>query len=177
MFSGIPNKDDWKPKGLTQKGFGRGASGIVWSRAFSATARGVSDLPADCENLGYPAIEKGTMFADCPFRGSKLQSMYDPPARAGASDPLSDGPDLSFVRCLARAGRFVGSSTEAELSALPEGGARRQERRIHGSSCEATRRVPRPRRERFETAIIERYRRRESRLEKAWIEMYPAGAA
>ena len=38
-------------------------------------------------------------------------------------------------------------------------------------------RIPKLRRQKFETAIIERYRRRESSVEEALIEMYLAGVS
>ena len=50
-------------------------------------------------------------------------------------------------------------------------------RRLHTRAGEVTLRVPKLRRQTFETAIIERYRRRESSVEEAWIEMYLAGVS
>src|SRR6188472_1768986 len=49
------------------------------------------------------------------------------------------------------------------------------ERSLHTVAGEVNLRVPKLRRQTFETAIIERYRRRESSVEEALIEMYLAG--
>ena len=48
-------------------------------------------------------------------------------------------------------------------------------RKLHTRAGEVSLRVPKLRRQTFETAIIERYRRRESSVEEALIEMYLAG--
>ena len=49
------------------------------------------------------------------------------------------------------------------------------ERSLQTSAGEVNFKVPKLRRQTFETAIIQRYRRRESSLEEALIEMYLAG--
>ena len=50
-------------------------------------------------------------------------------------------------------------------------------RKLHTRAGEVTLKVPKLRRQTFETAIIERYRRRESSVEEALIEMYLAGVS
>jgi transposase-like protein len=50
-------------------------------------------------------------------------------------------------------------------------------RKLHTSAGEVELKVPKLRTLTFETAIIERYRRRESSVEEALIEMYPAGVS
>jgi putative transposase len=50
-------------------------------------------------------------------------------------------------------------------------------RKLHTRAGEVSLRVPKLRRQTFETAIIERYRRRESSVEEALIEMYLAGVS
>lgn len=50
-------------------------------------------------------------------------------------------------------------------------------RKLHTKSSEVTLNVPKLRQQKFETAIIERYRRRESSVEEAMIEMYHAGVS
>jgi putative transposase len=50
-------------------------------------------------------------------------------------------------------------------------------RQLHTRAGEGKLRVPKLRRQTFETAIIERYRRRESSVEEALIEMYLAGVS
>lgn len=50
-------------------------------------------------------------------------------------------------------------------------------RKLHTKAGEVTLNVPKLRQQRFETAIIERYKRRESSVEEALIEMYLAGVS
>ena len=51
------------------------------------------------------------------------------------------------------------------------------QRKLHTKSGEVSLKVPKLRRQTFETAIIERYRRREASVEEALIEMYLAGVS
>lgn len=51
------------------------------------------------------------------------------------------------------------------------------QRKLHTQTGEVTLNVPKLRRQTFETAIIERYRRREASVEEALIEMYLAGVS
>lgn len=51
------------------------------------------------------------------------------------------------------------------------------DRKLHTRAGEVTLKVPKLRRQTFETAIIERYRRRESSIEESLIEMYLAGVS
>ena len=51
------------------------------------------------------------------------------------------------------------------------------QRKLHTKAGEVTLNVPKLRRQTFETAIIERYRRRETSIEEALIEMYLAGVS
>ena len=51
------------------------------------------------------------------------------------------------------------------------------QRKLHTQAGEVTLNVPKLRRQTFETAIIERYRRRESSVEESLIEMYLAGVS
>ena len=51
------------------------------------------------------------------------------------------------------------------------------QRKLHTRAGEVTLKVPKLRRQTFETAIIERYRRREASVEEALIEMYLAGVS
>src|SRR6201982_2338483 len=61
------------------------------------------------------------------------------------------------------------------LAATPVPG--HYERGLQTKAGEVRLRVPKLRRQTFETAIIERYRRRESSVEEALIEMYLAGVS
>jgi len=51
------------------------------------------------------------------------------------------------------------------------------QRKLHTKAGEVTLNVPKLRQHKFETAIIERYKRRESSVEEALIEMYLAGVS
>ena len=51
------------------------------------------------------------------------------------------------------------------------------ERKLHTKAGEVTLKMPKLRKQAFETAIIERYRRRESSIEESLIEMYLAGVS
>ena len=72
---------------------------------------------------------------------------------------------------LCRAGRY--ERTEARQDTR----AGRYDRKLHTTAGEVRLKVPKLRRQTFETAIIERYRRRESSVEEALIEMYLAGVS
>ena len=94
-------------------------------------------------------------------------------------------------------GKIVCGSVEETLNALLEAEAERlcnaeryertqarrdtragsYERKLHTTAGEVSLKVPKLRRQTFETAIIERYRRRESSVEEALIEMYLAGVS
>jgi transposase-like protein len=94
-------------------------------------------------------------------------------------------------------GRIVRGTVEDTLNALLDAeadrlcNARRYERtearrdlragtyrrKLHTRAGEVSLRVPKLRRQTFETAIIERYRRRETSVEEALIEMYLAGVS
>jgi len=51
------------------------------------------------------------------------------------------------------------------------------QRKLHTKTGEATLNMPKLRKPPFETTIVERYRRRESSVEEALIEMYLAGVS
>lgn len=126
--------------------------------------------------------------------------MTDPEATANA--PMPDKPmaeviniDETLIR--GHLGKVVRESVQETLNALLDAeadqlcGARRYERspervdtraghyerQLHTKAGEVTLRVPKLRNVPFETAIIERYRRRESSVEEAMLEMYYAGVS
>jgi transposase-like protein len=57
------------------------------------------------------------------------------------------------------------------------GRAGHYKRKLHTKAGEVELKIPKPRGAKFETAIIERYRRRESSVEEALMEMYLAGVS
>jgi putative transposase len=72
--------------------------------------------------------------------------------------------------------QLLAHTTAAERSeARQDTRAGSYDRTLQTSAGEVTLKVPKLRRQTFETAIIERYRRRESSVEEALIEMYLAG--
>ncbi|MDJ0947142.1 MAG: IS256 family transposase [Kiloniellales bacterium] len=77
----------------------------------------------------------------------------------------------------AEADRLVGAGRYERTEARQDTRAGSYDRKLHTTAGEVTLKVPKLRRQTFETAIIERYRRRESSVEEALIEMYLAGVS
>ncbi len=72
---------------------------------------------------------------------------------------------------------LVGAERHGRTADREAGRAGHYERRLTTTSGEVTIRMPKPEGMRFTTAIIERYRRRETSVEEAMIEMYLAGVS
>lgn len=114
-----------------------------------------------------------------------------------STKPLSNVIRIDDERIQDHLGKIVRGSVEETLNALLEAEAERlcnaeryertharrdtragrYERKLHTTAGEVSLKVPKLRRQTFETAIIERYRRRESSVEEALIEMYLAGVS
>lgn len=77
----------------------------------------------------------------------------------------------------AEADRLCGAGRYERSEARRDTRAGSYDRSLHTKAGEVTLKVPKLRRQTFETAIIERYRRRESSVEEALIEMYLAGVS
>ena len=77
----------------------------------------------------------------------------------------------------AEAERLVGAGRYERTEARRDTRAGSYERKLHTMAGEVKLKVPKLRRQTFETAIIERYQRRESSVEEALIEMYLAGVS
>src|SRR4051812_39944931 len=75
----------------------------------------------------------------------------------------------------AEADQLCGAGRYERSQARKDTRAGSYDRTLQTSAGEVTLKVPKLRRQAFETAIIERYRRRESSVEEALIEMYLAG--
>ena len=75
----------------------------------------------------------------------------------------------------AEADRLCNAQRYERTEARRDTRAGHYERSLETKAGEVTLKVPKLRRQTFETAIIERYRRRESSVEEALIEMYLAG--
>jgi transposase-like protein len=125
--------------------------------------------------------------------------MMEPTKEAGSVEKQPLGPvvQIDEGRIQAHLDGVVRSTVEEALNALLDAeadhlcGARKYERsegrkdtragsydrQLHTKAGEVTLTVPKLRSLPFETAIIERYRRRESSVEEALIEMYLAGVS
>jgi putative transposase len=77
----------------------------------------------------------------------------------------------------AEADRLCGAGRYERREGRQDTRAGSYERALHTKAGEVKLKVPKLRRQTFETAIIERYRRRESSVEEALIEMYLAGVS
>src|SRR6201982_846086 len=76
---------------------------------------------------------------------------------------------------VAGADRLFGAGRSERSEGRQDTRAGSYERTLETRAGDVTLKVPKLRRQTFETAIIERYRRRESSVEEALIEMYLAG--
>ena len=112
-------------------------------------------------------------------------------------NPMGQVIQIDEARIRDHLGEMVRGSVEETLNALLDAEADRlcnaqryersearrdtraghYERKLHTKAGEVQLRIPKLRQQTFETAIIERYRRRESSVEEALIEMYLAGVS
>jgi len=100
----------------------------------------------------------------------KIQAHLDQVVRATVEETLNAPLD-------AEADQLCGAKRYERTEARQDTRAGSYERRLHTRAGEVTLKVPKLRSLPFETAIIERYRRRESSVEEALIEMYLAGVS
>ena len=77
----------------------------------------------------------------------------------------------------AEADRLCGAGRYERTDSRRDTRAGSYDRKLHTKAGEVNLKVPKLRQQTFETAIIERYRRRESSVEEAMIEMYLAGVS
>lgn len=77
----------------------------------------------------------------------------------------------------AEADRLVGAERYARTDDRRDYRSGHYERKLHTKAGEVTLKVPKLRKQTLDTAIIERYRRRESSVEEALMEMYLAGVS
>jgi len=77
----------------------------------------------------------------------------------------------------AEADRMCGAQRYERSADRVDGRAGHYERKLHTKAGEVNLKVPKLRRQTFETAIIERYKRREASIEESLIEMYLAGVS
>jgi putative transposase len=100
----------------------------------------------------------------------RIKSHLDRVVRGSVEETLNALLDAEADR-LCNAQRYERSEARCDMR------AGHYERNLHTKAGEVRLRVPKLRRQTFETAIIERYRRRESSVEEALIEMYLAGVS
>jgi len=100
----------------------------------------------------------------------KIQAHLDQVVRATVEETLNALLD-------AEADQLCGARKYERTEARQDTRAGSYERQLHTRAGEVKLKVPKLRRLPFETAIIERYRRRESSVEEALIEMYLAGVS
>jgi putative transposase len=77
----------------------------------------------------------------------------------------------------AEANRLCNAQRYERTEARTDGRAGHYKRKLHSKAGEVELEIPKLRRAKFETAIIERYKRRESSVEEALMEMYLAGVS
>jgi len=101
---------------------------------------------------------------------SKLKAHVDEVVRSSVEETLNTLLDAEADR-ICRAQRYERSPERTDTR------AGHYERQLETKAGEVTLKVPKLRRLPFETAIIERYRRREASVEEALVEMYLAGVS
>jgi len=100
----------------------------------------------------------------------KLKDHVDEVVRSSVEETLNGLLDAEADQ-IYRAQRYERSPERVD------GRAGHYERKLETKAGEVTLRVPKLRRLPFETAIVERYKRRESSVEEALVEMYLAGVS
>jgi len=100
----------------------------------------------------------------------RIQNHLDRVVRGTVEETLNAMLDAE-ADALCQAGRY--EHTEGRTDTR----AGHYRRKLYTKAGEVTLKVPKLRKTTFETAIIERYRRRESSIEEALIEMYLAGVS
>ena len=100
----------------------------------------------------------------------RIKNHLDRVVRGSVEDTLNALLDAEADR-LCNAQRYERSEARRDTR------AGHYERRLHTKAGEVRLKIPKLRQQTFETAIIERYRRRESSVEEALIEMYLAGVS
>ena len=125
-----------------------------------------------------PTMEAGVETASGPkslgaviqIDESKMQAHLDEVVRATVEETLNALLD-------AEADQLCGARKYERTEGRKDTRAGSYDRQLHSKAGEVTLQVPKLRSLPFETAIIERYRRRESSVEEALIEMYLAGVS
>jgi len=102
--------------------------------------------------------------------GEKIREHLGELVRGSVEETLNNLLDMEADQ-LCNAGRYERTTARQDKR------AGHYERKLHTTAGEVKLKVPKLRLQKFETAIIERYRRREASVEEAMIEMYLAGVS
>jgi len=114
---------------------------------------------------------KGTALSNViRIDGDRVKEHLDKVVRGTVEETLNAMLEAEADR-LCNAGRYERSEARRDLRSGS------YERKLQTKAGSVTLKMPKLRQQAFETAIIERYRRRESSVEEALIEMYPAGVS
>lgn len=122
------------------------------------------------EPTGTAGNENKTLGSVVQIDEGKIQAHLDQVVRATVEETLNALLD-------AEADHLCGAKRYERTEARQDTRAGSYERQLHTRAGEVTLKVPKLRSLPFETAIIERYRRRESSVEEVLIEMYLAGVS
>lgn len=150
----------------TQSGIG--SAGMIGSPSNPLSGKSVLDTPGESAAAGSP--EPSELKASLMIDTEKVRSHLDEVVRSTVQETLNQLLDAEADR-VAGAGRYERSEARRDTRA---GSYQRQ---LQTKAGEVTLTVPRLRKLPLETAIIERYKRRESSVEEALIEMYLAGVS
>ncbi len=104
------------------------------------------------------------------FDDRRVRNHLDNVVRESVEEALNAMLDAE-ADAMCKAQRYGRSPDRIDIRAVS------YERQLHTKAGEVTLKVPKLRRQTFETAIIERYKRRESSIEESLIEMYLAGVS
>jgi transposase-like protein len=122
------------------------------------------------KKVSKKSVNKGVVSNIVSVNEEKIQSHVDQVVRSTVEETLNGLLDAEADR-LCNAGRYERSEGRKDTR------AGHYNRKLHTKAGEVELKVPKLRTATFETAIIERYRRRESSVEEALIEMYLAGVS
>lgn len=111
-------------------------------------------------------------------KGDKIVQIDDERIKRHLGEIVRDSVQETLNELLdAEADRLCNAKRYERTEARRDTRAGHYERKMHTTSGEVSLKVPKLRKLPFETAIIERYRRRESSVEEALVEMYLAGVS
>ena len=118
------------------------------------------------------------MESDCTPTREKIIQLNEAAVRNHLGQMVRSTVEQTLNAMLdAEADRLCNAEKYQRVGARTDTRAGHYQRKLHTQAGEVTLNVPKLRQQTFETAIIERYRRRESSVEEALIERYLAGVS